>query len=245
MFCHDSACNANHKSRDCPILKKLGFKLEKRTDSNKADAASWVTAPPMGDTTKPAQTPAPASNATSGLGSLPGGFSAVAEPVSYDSGDNYDYKGKSSGSMYLGSNLDKPNSSSLAYISLSPSCKHTSGVAPDMGGSVNDSSFTPDMGGNQVQVHSVSCSSCYPQEIKTIYLPKTVLILLQTPRHINQTTREAAQTRCSLWQTREPLTTCHPTNPHLSHTTQSLVNRSAWAITHLPQSVGMVPPSSP
>jgi hypothetical protein len=90
MFCHDSACNANHKSRDCPILKKLGLKLVKRTDSDKADTASRVTAPPTGDTTKPAQTPAPSSDATSGSGSLPGGFSAAAEPVSYNSGDDYD-----------------------------------------------------------------------------------------------------------------------------------------------------------
>ncbi len=132
MFCHDSAHNANHKSHDCPILKKLGLKLVKRTDSNKVDAASWVTAQPTGDTTKPAQTPAPASDATSGSGSLPGGFSAAAEPVLYDSGDDYNYTGKSSGSMYLGTSLDKPNSSSLVYISLSPSCNHTSGVTPDM-----------------------------------------------------------------------------------------------------------------
>jgi hypothetical protein len=114
MFCHDSACNANHKSRDCPILKKLGLKLEKRSDSDKADAASCVTTPSPGNTTMPAQTPAPTSDATSGLGSLLGGFSAVAEPVSYDSGANYDYKGKSSGSMYLGTSSDKPYSSSLA-----------------------------------------------------------------------------------------------------------------------------------
>jgi hypothetical protein len=181
MFCHNSARNANCKSHDCPILKKLGFKLEKWMDSNKADTASWVIAPPKGDTTKPAQTPAPASDATSGLGSLPGSFSAVVEPVSYDSGDDYNYKGKSSGSMYSDTSSDKPNSSSLAYISLSPSCNHTSGVTPDMGGGVNDSSSTPDMGGNQVQVHSVSRSSCNPCGVKTIYLPKTVLTLLQNP----------------------------------------------------------------
>jgi hypothetical protein len=181
MFCHDSACNVNHKSCDCPIFKKLGLKLVKRMDSDKADAASWITTQPTGNTTKPAQTPAPAADTTSSLGSLPGGFSAAAEPVSYDSGDNYDYKGKSTGSMYLGTSLDKPNSSSLAYISLSPSCNHTSGVTPDMGGSVNGSSSTPNMGGDQVQLHSVSRSTRNPQGVKTIYLPKMVLTLLQNP----------------------------------------------------------------
>ncbi len=181
MFCHDSARNANHKSLDCPILNKLGLKLVKRTDSNKADAASQVTAPSTGDTTKPAQTPAPASDAISGSGSLPGGFSTVAEPVSYNSGNDYDYEGKSSGSIYLGTSLDKPNSSSLTYISLSPTCNHTSGVTPDMGGNVNGSSSTSNMGINQVQLHSVSHSSCDPQGVKMIYYPITVLTFLQYP----------------------------------------------------------------
>jgi hypothetical protein len=149
MFCHNSVHNANHKSRDCPILKKLGFKLEKLADFNKADAASWVTALPTGNTTMPAQTPAPASDTTSDLGSLHGSFSAAAEPDLYDSGEDYNYEGKSSGLMYLGTSLDKPNSSSLAYISLSPSCNHTSGVTPDMGGGINDSSSTPNMGGTK------------------------------------------------------------------------------------------------
>ncbi len=40
MFCHDSARNANHKSCDCPILKKLCLKLIKQTDSDKVEAAS-------------------------------------------------------------------------------------------------------------------------------------------------------------------------------------------------------------
>jgi hypothetical protein len=53
-------------------------------DSDKADAASQVTASPTGDTTKPAQAPAPASDSTSGLGSLPDGFSAAADPDWYD-----------------------------------------------------------------------------------------------------------------------------------------------------------------
>ncbi len=181
MFCHDSARNANHMSRDCPILKKLGLKLVKRTDSDKAETASQDTAPPTSDTTKLAQTPAPASDATSGSGFFPGGISAAAEPVSYDSGGDYDYEGKLSGWMYSGTSSDKPNSSSLAYISLSPSCNYTSEVTPDMGGNVNGPSSTPNMGGDQGQLHSASRSSRDPQGVKTIYLPKMVPTLLQNP----------------------------------------------------------------
>ncbi len=32
MFCHDTAHNSDHKTRDCLILKKLGLKLEKRLE---------------------------------------------------------------------------------------------------------------------------------------------------------------------------------------------------------------------
>jgi hypothetical protein len=105
MFCHKTARNSDHKTRDCPILKKLGLKLEKRSklDSN-IDATSTVMAPPVAESTKPAAaTPAPSSDAVSGLASLPGGFSAAAEQDLYDLGHEYDYKGKSSGSMYSSS----------------------------------------------------------------------------------------------------------------------------------------------
>jgi hypothetical protein len=66
MFCHDTARNSDHKSHDCLILKKLGFELEKRTGSDNAggDAASHVTAPPAGDASKPASSPAPTLDAT-------------------------------------------------------------------------------------------------------------------------------------------------------------------------------------
>jgi hypothetical protein len=83
--------------------------------------------------------------------------------------------------MYSGTSLDKPNSSSLAYINLSPSCNHTSEVTPDMGGNVNGPTSTPSMGSDQVQLHSASRPSRNPSGVKTIYLPKTVLTLLQNP----------------------------------------------------------------
>jgi hypothetical protein len=118
MFCHDTACNTD--SRDCPILKKLSFKMEKRSDLDNANAASRVTAPPTLVSAKPAPAPAPSLDNTSGSGSLPGCFSASAESDSYDLGDDYNSKGKLTGSMYLGTSLGKPNPSSCAY--LSPSC---------------------------------------------------------------------------------------------------------------------------
>jgi hypothetical protein len=185
MISNDTARNSNHKSRDCPILKKLGFKLEKRMDSDNAvgDAASCVTTPPADNVLRPAPASAPALDATSGSGSISGAYAAMAEPNSYDSGGDYYHKGKSSGSMYLGTWSGKPNSTSLAYISTSPSCNHTSNDAPNMGGSYN----TPNMGGSNNFIpnlgvdHFATRSSCDPQGVKTIYFPKTVLALLQNP----------------------------------------------------------------
>jgi hypothetical protein len=127
MFCHDTARNADYKSRDCPILKQLGLKLEKRVESDNTDAASRVTAPPTADPAKLAPAPAPSLDTDSGSGTLPGGFLAAAEPASYDLGDKYDHEGKSSGSMYLGTPAN--SKSSRAYLSLPPSCCHASSKA--------------------------------------------------------------------------------------------------------------------
>jgi hypothetical protein len=187
MFCHDTARNSDHKSRDCLILKKLGFKLEKRTgsDNTGGDAASCVTAPPAGDALKPASSPAPTLDATTGSETIPGTYAATAEPDSYDSGDDYDYEGRSiSGLTYSGTRSGKPNTTSIAYINTSPSCHHTRNNAPTMEDGYDPpymrgtDNFAPPMGGN----HFAARSSCDPQGVKTIYLPKTVLALLQNPR---------------------------------------------------------------
>jgi hypothetical protein len=41
MICHGTARNPEHPTCDCPILKNLGYKIEKRSGSER-DAASWV-----------------------------------------------------------------------------------------------------------------------------------------------------------------------------------------------------------
>jgi hypothetical protein len=175
MFCHDTARNSNHKSCNCPILKKLGFKLEKRTglDNTGGDAASCVTAPPAGNAPKPASSPAPALDATTGSETIPGAYAVAAEPDSYDSGEDYDYEGKSSGLTYSGTRSGKPNATSIAYINTSPSCHHTSNNAPTMENGYDPpymrgtDNFAPPMGSN----HFAPRSSCDPRGVKTIYLP--------------------------------------------------------------------------
>jgi hypothetical protein len=179
MFCHDTARNSDHKTRDCPILKKLGLKLEKRSklDSN-IDAATTVMAPPVAESAKPAgATPAPSSDAVSGSASLPGGFSAAAEQDLYDLGHEYDYEGKSSGSMYLSSSA-KPKISH-AYVAPTPLCCHVSSNSS----TVTNPDSPNEMGGGTITLsHSVLHSLQDPQGVKTIYLPKTVLVLLKNPQ---------------------------------------------------------------
>ena len=103
----------------------------------------------------------------------------MAEPDSYNSGDDYDYKGKLTGSVYLGTSFGKTNTSSRVY--LSPSCNHASSnsnplddsfATPEMGGTLsnntppNDLSSTQVMGGDlPAYDHLLSCSSREPQGV--------------------------------------------------------------------------------
>ena len=64
--------------------------------------------------------PPPPKDSQPGSVVVPGAFSAVMETTYYDSGDEFNYKGKSDGAMYAGNF----NHTSFAY--LSASCSHTS-----------------------------------------------------------------------------------------------------------------------
>jgi hypothetical protein len=106
IFCHDTSQTPDHKSCDCPILKKLRLQLAKRSDTAYQEAASRVTAQvaptPSAPTLAPAPPPVPPlpSDLAGGSTVLPSGFSAAAELDAYDSGYDYDYEGKAHGVMY-------------------------------------------------------------------------------------------------------------------------------------------------
>jgi hypothetical protein len=103
MICHGTARNPEHLTCDCPILKNLGYKLEKRSgsDTPARDMASRAAVDAGSATAGAAPVPAPAPPAESLPGSLsaPGAFSASTEHASYDSGDEFDYEGKANGAM--------------------------------------------------------------------------------------------------------------------------------------------------
>ncbi len=163
MFCHNTARNADHKTKDCPILKKLGMKLEKRTDADNRNTASCIASEMPAPAPAPASNAPPASNTTVESSLVPGGFLAAAERDAFDSGDEYEYEGKSSGAIYSRSTYC--NAASDLYISPEPFCRHAS--AKEILVDTDPSS----------DVHSSSRTSRNPQGVNTIYLPKSVLNL--------------------------------------------------------------------
>ncbi len=100
MFCHNTACNTDYKTKDSPILKKLNMKLDKLMDADNWEAASCVTLETPAPALAPISNVPPASNATVGSSSVPGGFSAAAKGDPFDSGDEYEYERKLSDAMY-------------------------------------------------------------------------------------------------------------------------------------------------
>ncbi len=195
LFCFNtSTSNPDHKMRECPILSKVGLKLKKLLPR---DTASRVVTNGASASPSPAPTPSPApgpsnNSEVTGSGSVLGAFTASTEPETYNSGDEYDYKGKWDGAMYRPG--PKSNASAI-YPESSPSCCHVCdnnslkdpNLTPNMGGSHS----SQNMGGIQHRSHaptfpSVSCSTSHPTQleprgVRTVCLPKKVLALLSNP----------------------------------------------------------------
>jgi hypothetical protein len=181
MICFDTALN-EHTACDCPIMKNLGFKIKKWSPSDTPpEAASRVaTETPSTPAPAPAPTPTPPPPKDSQPGSaiVPGAFSAVTEPTYYDSGDEFNYEGKSDGAMYAG------NSKHTSFAYSSASCSHTSldHAHTDLPGQPLGGLIQDKMGGPCISNNlSASCTARDPQGVNTVYLPKTVLSLLANP----------------------------------------------------------------
>ncbi len=176
MICHNTSNKPAHHSKDCPILKKISLKLVECTLANGSDAASWVgyeaqlPAPPTAPPATP--NPPPADNGgsvgmlgaftTGGSAGMPGAFTAATEPNSYDSGDNFDYKGKYEGKVYS-------NGNSKSNVPVYPCAFHAS---------VDISS--PDFPPVTTSCHC-SMSPINPKGVCTVQLPKLVIALLNNP----------------------------------------------------------------
>jgi hypothetical protein len=76
MMCVDTARNPDHKTCNCPILKKLGFKIVKQKAANNAPRDAALQVATGAATLTPAATPSsvsvPSSDKQSGSASIPG-----------------------------------------------------------------------------------------------------------------------------------------------------------------------------
>jgi hypothetical protein len=128
MVCHNTSWDKAHHAKECSILKKIGLKLVKctLTDTNTASCISSnvplaALAPQL--TLDPASALPPGDNGGSGMALAE--FTVATKPESYDSGDNFEYKGKNEGRVYVPTN--KSNSSSYLCSPIpSQSCLQVS-----------------------------------------------------------------------------------------------------------------------
>ena len=160
MVCHGTDKNTGpHSSCDCPILKKLGFKLEK-VQSNASHAQVQEPPPPLVPPT-PAQASSSLSLVTSST-APPAAMTAFAEE---DTSSEYSYEGKSDGLMFNGSNN---SNTSDHYLGVHHSLSQVSFESPRVTSS-SWSQSTP------------SSSSKDPQGVRTVSLPKKLMALLSNP----------------------------------------------------------------
>jgi len=76
MICHNTSNKPAHHTKDCPILKQLGFKLVKRTAADSDDAASRVCETPSPAPAPATPAPAPTVSVDGGSAGTPGAFAA-------------------------------------------------------------------------------------------------------------------------------------------------------------------------
>jgi hypothetical protein len=168
MICHNTSNKPTHHSKDCPILKQIGLKLVKRTPGNGGDAASRVghEAPTTAPAPAPPTAPAPAAVENGGSTGTPGAFTAATKAKSYNSGNEFDYKGKYEGSVITGK--------TKSNASLYPHASHaTAETTEDTHPPANPLMATTSC--------RHSTSSMDPTGVCTVQLPKQVIALLNNP----------------------------------------------------------------
>jgi hypothetical protein len=119
LICYNTSRDKDHSSKNCPILKRIGYKLVKiKRSASDTNAASRV----GNDSTPSAPTPAPAPvtspSDSGGLTLAPGAFTVATVADSYDSGTDFEYEGKDEGKLYVPS--PTPNLARFLYSPIPP-----------------------------------------------------------------------------------------------------------------------------
>ncbi len=168
MIYHNTSNKPAHHSKDCPILKQIGIKLIKHTPGNGGNTASRVShkAPATAPAPTPPAAPAPAAVKNGGSTGTPGAFTVATKAKSYDSGDEFDYKGKYEGLVFSGK--------TKSTASLYPHASHaTTKTTEDTHPPANPLPATTSC------CHSTS--SMDPTGVCMVQLPKRVITLLNNP----------------------------------------------------------------
>jgi hypothetical protein len=168
MICHNTLNKPAHHSKDCAIIKQIGLKLVKRTPGNGGDAASRVghKAPTTAPAPAPPTAPAPAAVNNGGSTGTPEAFTAATKAKSYDSGNEFDYKGKYEESVFTGK--------TKSNTSLYPHASHaTAETTEDTHPPANPPTATTSC--------RHSTSSMDPTGVCMVQLPKRVIALLNNP----------------------------------------------------------------
>jgi hypothetical protein len=145
-------------TKRCPILKKLGLKLEKHLAvDNSNDLAAQVALEGSTPLPAPAPSPTPATEYGGGLASIPGACTTSTEEEMYNSGDEFSYDGKYEGVLFDPSLNNKKTTSAYPTATHSCSCRTT-------------------------EIQPSANSICpYPSGFKTVSLPKHIMALLDKP----------------------------------------------------------------
>ncbi len=169
VICYNTSRDKAHASKDCPILKQIGYKLVKRLSNTNAVSCVGSDGKTTPAVQPPAPAPAPMSSDSSGLGSTPGSITVATDLLNYNLGDNFDYKGKYKGKVYDAST--NPNPATYLYL-LVPAflCLQVS-TAQD-----GNTALPPTM-----RNLSTNILPRNPMGVLTISLPKHVMVLLQDP----------------------------------------------------------------
>ncbi len=174
LICYNTSRDKAHSSKDCPILKRIGYKLVKIKHSALDTNAAFCVG---NDSTPSASTPAPApvtSPSDSGGSNLAlGAFTVATVADSYNSGSDFEYEGKHKGKLYVPSS--KPNLARSLYLPIPPNLCTRVSFAQD-----NKASLSPPHS-NIACNHSTLQSLRDPVGLRTIKLPKHVMALLKNP----------------------------------------------------------------
>jgi hypothetical protein len=102
LIWYNTSRDKAHSSKDCPILKRIGYKLVKiKRSASDTNAASRVGNGNTPSAPTPALAPVTSPSNSGGSTLAPGAFTVATAADSYDSGTDFEYECKDEGKLYV------------------------------------------------------------------------------------------------------------------------------------------------